>query len=294
MSDRSQHFATRPSFDSIEPDRIQKAIMRLHSGRLQSWPRRLCNRQWDEPCSFVSLGNVLSRWILLGSSSLLMGPCMNPFSTSFRVASKRLESKSLSPKLCTDSSRTSRPRSDALLKSWQDMLAGLNFWENTPDLGKAPVRSKPFFKASTQGQVLMSRFTNECVKKTESLVFQNFFYSSAKGPFEFSLLFCQPCCKDGPLPDLFCALFGDLMNDLAGQVRKVCPDFFGKQGLLLGWMLKAKGFLRKPFWRKMDSYRDVILWRTRDIPPFGSAELTRVGRQLWRVCLMDQLLKLWN
>ena len=42
-------------------------------------------------------------------------------------------------------------------------------------------------------------------------------------------------------------------------------------------MLEAKGFLHKLFWRKMDSYRDVILWFTRDIPPFGSAELTCVG-----------------
>ena len=40
-----------------------------------------------------------------------MGPCMKPFSTSFRVASKRLASKSLSPQLCINSRRTSRPRS---------------------------------------------------------------------------------------------------------------------------------------------------------------------------------------
>ena len=85
-----------------------------------------------------------------GSSSLHMGPFMKPFSTSFRVAAKRLMSTSLSPELCTDSKRTSRLRLETFLRSSQVTLAGQNFWLKTPDLGRAPVRSKPFLVSSTK------------------------------------------------------------------------------------------------------------------------------------------------
>ncbi len=84
-----------------------------------------------------------------GSSSLL-GPLMKPFSTSFMVASKRLRSVSLSPELCTDSKRTPRLRFETFLRSSQVMLAGRNFWLKTPDLGSAPVKSKPLLMSSTK------------------------------------------------------------------------------------------------------------------------------------------------
>ena len=163
-----------------------------------------------------------------GCSSLPMGPCMNPFSTSLRVASKRLQPKHLSPELCTDSRRTSRPRSDTLLKIMARHAGRPKLLSEDPGSGQGSCEVKAFLQIIYQGQVFVSRFTNEGVKKTESLVFQTFCYSRAKGLFEFPLLFRQLCCKDGPPPDLFCALFGNLMKGLAGQVRNVCSDFFGE------------------------------------------------------------------
>ena len=85
-----------------------------------------------------------------GSSSLSMGPLMKPFSTSFIVAAKRLRSISVSPELCTDSKRTPRLRLETFLRSSQVMLAGRNFWVKTPDLGSAPLRSKPLLMSSTK------------------------------------------------------------------------------------------------------------------------------------------------
>ena len=37
--------------------------------------------------------------------------------------------------------------SDTFLRSSQVMLAGLNFWEKTPERGKAPVRSNPLVRS---------------------------------------------------------------------------------------------------------------------------------------------------
>ena len=70
-----------------------------------------------------------------GSSAFSMGPCMKPFSTSFKVASKRLMSNSLSPELCTDSRKKVRDPSQIFTGH-----AGLNFWEKT----------KPLFESSTK------------------------------------------------------------------------------------------------------------------------------------------------
>ena len=95
--------------------------------------------------------------------------------------------------------------------------------------GQGSCEVKVFLQIIYQGQIFVSCFTSKSVKKTESLVFQTFCFSRAKGLFEFSLLFRQLCCKDSPPSDLFCALFGNLMVGLAGQVRNVCSDFFGEE-----------------------------------------------------------------
>ena len=182
---------------------------------------------------------------------------MKPFSTSFKVASKRLVSNSLSPKLCTDSRRISRMRSKTLLRSSKDMVAGLNFWEKTPGLGKAPVRSN-LYSNRTLRSSLRVQLHDEQVKEAKTLVFQNFCFS-AERCFHFSFLVQELCCQNGPSPNLFCTFFGNLVNSLACQVRDI-----------------------------------VDFWRARDIPPFGSAEFASMWWQRGRIGLVDELLKLWN
>ena len=77
------------------------------------------------------------------------GPSRNPLDTSFMVASKRSWSSSGSPELCKDSIMTDLLISDTFLRSSQVILAGLNFWEKTPERGKDPVRSNPLVRSST-------------------------------------------------------------------------------------------------------------------------------------------------
>ena len=188
-------------------------------GDCKSWPERPCSRQWDDPPSPVWLGNALSRWTLLEA----------PTSTSFKVAAKRITSNSLSPELCTESKRTVRPRSETLLKSSQDMLAGSGLLGENPRESSCEIKNS--FEVAYQSQVFvnfMTRFTDEQVKETKSLVFENFCYSGAEGFFQFSLLIHKVCCKSGPSPYLFCTFPGHLVTSLAWQVWDVCLDFLGK------------------------------------------------------------------
>ena len=188
------------------------------------------------------------------------------------VASKSPRSSSGSPELCNDSIMTDLLGSDTFLRSSQVMLAGLNFWEKTPERGNAPVRSKPLVRSSTRvksswPESLIS--FDKLVKESKSFVFQNISNPVTQVGFGCSLFFV---CINGvscPLSKLRSAFDGYLVNSTDRQMCNIFSNFFGKQGLLFSRVSETQSFMYKLFGRKVTIYGYLLFRCTRDIPPFG-------------------------
>ena len=157
------------------------------------------------------------------------------------------------------------------------VLAGRNFWLKTPDLGSAPVRSKPFLMSSTKptsswpawlrtwevspGQSLLSLSTSAILGLIEDFRSRSLVTSSVD--------------KATHLLTSSVRSWATWWTVLLDRCAMLARTSFWDQGVMFCWVAKTNCFMQELFRWEMHTYRDLVVFAffgTRDIPPFGSAK----------------------
>lgn len=158
-------------------------------------------------------------------------------SRSFKVASNRLMSMSLSPELWSDSRRILRLRFETLLRFLQVI------WLKTSELGSASVRLKPFRMSS-------SRLKSWCPASLSTPWEDKVFYFLALLLFGGSFSCCAKSADKAT--HRLTSFVRFLMSCPVLQVLCVHFNFFGEDGSVLCWVAETNSSSHKLFRRKIE------------------------------------------